>query len=839
MNSIKNSYNKVAFSEILPAVNKPSRYINREINSYHKQPHPEKVNFCLAFPDLYEVGFSHLGLKILYSILNKESDSTADRVYAPWVDFATKLKEKRIPLYSLENGIALHDFDVIGFTLQSELTYTNILMMLDLAKIPLRTIERNESHPLIIAGGLGAANPEPLAPFFDAFFIGEAEEGIIEIKNVLLSAKKEKFSREKTLKLLQELEGVYVPALYKKVAQTVMPITGNYPEKVKVRKYLDFEIGKTYTDQLVSWQQATHDRYIAEIMRGCSRGCRFCFAGFFYRPVRERKVEDIVDQLLKEVKQQGWEEAALLSLSSADYSCIKPLLIELYSELHQSETDLSLPSLRADSIDDNILKLMNSLKQNGITIAPEAGSQRLRNIINKDISEEQILELVKLAVANKWKILKLYFMIGLPWETDDDIAEIGVLIDRIMTISEKKLNVNITISPFIPKPHTPFQWAEMPSQEVLLNRIFQIKNRLNRYKRIKIKYHDVDSSFLECILNRGNREVGELIYQAYKNGACFDGWNECFDFSVWIKSADQLDIDLNQFRKGLTLDQELPWEHIDTGIDKEFLRSEYHKAQQGSITEDCRTSSCSECGICTQDIKPSYAVYYRNPELILNKPLRENKPGFKYRIKYSKTGLLRFVSHLDTLRMLHRLLRMTGLPIVYTQGYNIHPKIHFGPPLPVGVEGKNEVFDFELEKPLKNSDILQAFLKTPIKDWEWLNVYQPDLDELPKLDDYTYEKIKVSFHANELAYFTNKLTEYESKTNCYFSKERKGKIRELDLKELITGILITNNCLNIEKRIAGASVFDILLSVFSIDREDTGKYDIVRETIMTEKELKS
>ena len=836
----QSTISQVNFAEILPAITKPSRYINQELNSYHNYPSPDKINFCLAFPDVYEVGFSHLGLKILYSILNQETDATADRVYAPWVDFAAKLKEQQLPLFSLENGVALKNYDVVGFTLQSELTYTNILQMLDLAQIPLFAEERGEDDPLIIAGGLGAASPEPLAHFFDAFFIGEAEEGIIEIKDVFKKAKLAKLGRRETLEALQTLSGIYVPSLYKETEKGLVPREDKFPAKIKVRKYHAFKQGKTYTKQLVSWQQATHDRYVTEIMRGCSRGCRFCLAGFFYRPVREREVEDIVSQLLQEVKEQGWEEAALLSLSSADYTCIKPLLIELCSELFYSETDLSLPSLRVGSIDDNILKMMNSLQQNGITIAPEAGSQRLRNIINKDISEEQILELVRLAVSNKWKILKLYFMIGLPWETDEDIEEIGVLVDKIMSIAGHKLLVNITISPFVPKPHTPFQWAEMKSREVMLSRIYTLKNRLNRYKRIKIKYHDVDSSYLECLLNRGGREMGLLIHQAYLNGAVFDGWNEFFDFNNWVKGAATLQINLDKYRQDLDPGSPLPWEHIDTGIEKNFLLREYHQAQDGNITEDCRSGSCSDCGVCDQENRPSYALYHKHPELILNKPVRENKPGFKYRLFYTRKGLLRFISHLDMIRMLHRLLRMSGLPIVYTQGFNVHPKVQFGPPLPVGVEGFREIIDFELEKPLPNSVILQSFKKITLPNWDWQEVYQPDLDELPKLENYDQEVILLHFPESEAGYFTTKLAEYQSSSEWLFRKERKGKIREIDLKSMIKQIAIEKNILRIEKIIPGASIFDILSALFQIEREMTGKYQIVREKILAEqsKELR-
>jgi len=833
MTSTSKTYSPVAFHQVLPAVNKPSRYTNREINSRYKFPSQDKVNFCLAFPDLYEVGFSHLGLKILYSILNEESDATADRVYAPWLDFAIQLREKDIPLFSLENGVALKDYDIIGFTLQSELSYSNLLLMLDLARIPIIADERSENDPLIIAGGLCSANPEPLAIFIDLFFIGEAEEGIIEIKNMVKKGKDEGWSRKQTLENLQTIDGVYVPSLYKVTDSGIEPISDKFPSTIRVRKYSDFSKGKTYSNQLVSWQQATHDRYITEIMRGCSRGCRFCFAGFFYRPVRERSVQDITKQLLTEVRQSGWEEAALLSLSSADYTCIKPLLIEIYSQLAGHETELSLPSLRVDSLDDDILKLMNSLRQNGVTIAPEAGSQRLRDVINKDISEEQILELVKLATDNGWKILKLYFMIGLPGETEEDIEEIGTLIDKIVELSGNKLLINITISPFVPKPHTPFQWVEMLPRDLLLDRIYQIKRRLSRNKRIKIKYHDVDTSFLEAIICRGNRDTGKLIHQAYLNGAQFDGWNESFNLENWTKSAETLSMALEEQIREIDIDTKLPWDHINTGINKSFLISELENARNGIVIEDCRHGKCTACEVCNDDLQPVFSSYASTPTLVLEDTERKNVPGFPYRIRYAKKGLLRFVSHLDTLRMMHRLLRMSGLPIVYTQGYNKHPKIQFGPPLSVGIEGKNELLDIELDRPLKPVEVFKALNNTPIADWEWLEVSQPDLDELPKLENFICEKLTISYPEEKISEMKKNISGYFASSHWLFSKIRKGKTRNLDLKDLIYSMEIVDDHIQIVKKISGASIYDILTSVFKIAREDTGSYKIVRQKLLT------
>ena len=533
------NFQKINFSHLLPSVLKPARYINQELNSYNKGVSDDTVNFCLAFPDVYEVGFSHLGLKILYTILNKESDSFADRVYCPWPDFGELLKKENIPLFGIESSIALQDFDVIGFTLQSELTFTNILYMLDLAKIPLNSKDRTEDDPIILGGGPCAANPIPLSQFFDAFLIGDGEEAILEIKDCLKQNINK--SRKEKLAAWQKIEGMFVPSLHK------------HGTKIKARKFMDFDNpAKMHTDQIVPWVQPTHYRYVSEIMRGCSRGCRFCFAGYFYRPVRERDAQKLADNLIQEVNRYGWHEAALTSLSSSDYSCIKPLLQEIYNRMEKAS--LSLPSLRVDSIDDELTVLMNAMQQTGLTMAPEAGSQRLRNIINKNLTEAEILSSVDIALKNGWQLIKFYFMIGLPFETDEDIQAIIDLIYKIIKLSGKRLQINVTISPFVPKPLTPFQWAEMEDKDELLRQSRWIKNAFTKHKFIKIKYHEVDSSLLECVIGRGDEIVGELIFKAYQKGAFYDGWHEYFNFAKWQQAADEIGLKWEDYTKAISLD---------------------------------------------------------------------------------------------------------------------------------------------------------------------------------------------------------------------------------------------------------------------------------------------
>jgi len=584
-------YKRINIAHLLASVVKPARYINQELNSFNKEITKESVNFCLAFPDVYEVGFSHLGLKILYSILNKETDSVADRVYCPWPDFGKLLKEENLPLFGIESSIAIKNFDVVGFTLQSELTFTNILYMLESAQIPLNTKDRTESDPIILGGGPCAANPIPMSQFFDAFLIGDGEEAIIEIKDCLKQNKDK--SRKDKLVELQKIEGMFIPSLQK------------IGTKIKAQKFMDFDnVEKIHTNQIVPWVQPTHYRYVSEIMRGCSRGCRFCFAGYFYRPVRERDAQKLADNLVNEVSCYGWSEAALTSLSSSDYSCIKPLLQEIYNRIEKAS--LSLPSLRVDSIDDELTVLMNAMRQTGLTVAPEAGSQRLRNIINKNISEEEILSSVDIALKNGWQLIKFYFMIGLPWETDDDIQAIIDLIYKIIDLSGKRIQINITISPFVPKPFTPFQWAKMEDKDELIRKARWIKNSFTIHRFIKIKYHEVDSSLLECVIGRGDVKVGKLIFQAYKNGAFYDGWNEYFNFDHWQNAANDIGLNWEGYTKGISTESQLFWQDIDVGISHKFLKLEWQRAEKESTLTDCRDGICTGCGLCDDTIAPQY-----------------------------------------------------------------------------------------------------------------------------------------------------------------------------------------------------------------------------------------
>lgn len=598
------------FEKILPNVDKPARYIGMEYNMIKKDLSKMEVKFVFAFPDVYEVGMSHLGFQILYNLINEYNDYCCERVFAPWVDMEEEMKKHNIPLFTLENKEPIINFDFIGFTLQYEMSYTNILNMLHLGNIPILSKDRNIDDPFIIAGGPCTCNPEPLANIFDFFVIGEGEHVIIEILDLYKKWKKERKDRDDFLEKVSQIEGVYVPKFYDVTynddgtIKSFSPIDEKYPKVIKKRIMKDLN-NAYYPDKIiVPYIETVHDRIVLEIFRGCTRGCRFCQAGMLYRPVREKSVSRLLDLAERLVQTTGYDDISLSSLSSCDYSNLEQLVKLLIDKYKEDEVGISLPSLRLDSFSLNIIKEIQKVRKTGLTFAPEAGTQRLRNVINKGIEEDDLIRAASYAFNEGWSTIKLYFMIGLPTETSDDILGIKDLGYKVKDIffdvpkEKQKGNLKITVSAscFVPKPFTPFQWVGQNSIDEFYEKIDLLKNNI-KDRKIVFNYHDPRLSYLEAVLARGDRRVCDGIIRAWEKGCKFDGWTEQFDFDKWMESFQEVGIDGDFYAlRNREYDEILPWDFIDIGVSKEYLIKENEKALDGELTKDCRLG-CNDCGV--------------------------------------------------------------------------------------------------------------------------------------------------------------------------------------------------------------------------------------------------
>lgn len=604
--------------EILPAVNKPLRYIGSEYNAVKKNWEQSKIKMLFAFPDVYEVGMSHLGMKILYHLVNDRPHFLMERVFAPWTDMEKIMREKNIPLFGLESGRSMLEYDCIGFTLQYEMSYTNILNMLDLGGIPLLASIRDTSYPLIIGGGPCVSNPEPLADYFDLFVLGEAEEVLLLVLEKLAELKlkvSETFDKKSLLTELTSIKGVYVPAFYKPEydQEGKIKAVSNEEENIdlprNINKNVIQNLDEAYfpTKPIVPYVEIIHDRVMLEVMRGCSRGCRFCQAGMIYRPVRERTVDVLYDQADKLMTNTGYNELALTSLSTSDYTCIRELLSRLLEKYEEDKVSISLPSLRIDAFSVGLAREVQRVRRTGLTFAPEAGTQRLRDVINKGVTEENLMEVVRAAFEAGWTQIKLYFMIGLPTETSADLDGIIDLVYKVLQLGAKILRdrgikkqpkITVSISSFVPKAHTPFQWEDPERIEALLEKQIYLRGRI-KDRRIALNYHDARLSALEAVFARGGREIGEPLYKAWSKGCKFDAWSEHFDFEKWQEAFKESGLEI-EAASCLNKDKEsvFPWEHLNMGVSKEFLWRERGKAYRGETTTDCRNGGCTDCGAC-------------------------------------------------------------------------------------------------------------------------------------------------------------------------------------------------------------------------------------------------
>ncbi|MDA8169940.1 MAG: TIGR03960 family B12-binding radical SAM protein [Nitrospiraceae bacterium] len=676
---------------------KPSRYFDHEVNASPSGggEKDKPVRVALAFPDVYEVGMSHLGLKILYHVINGLPFASCERVFHPWTDFEAHLRESGAPLSSLESGTPLRGFDVLGFSLQYELSYTSVLNMLSLSKIPLKWQDRtDEKNPFVIAGGPSTVNPAPLAPFMDAFLIGDGEEAVPEMLGLLNKWKREGDGRRQGfLSELAKLEGFYIPSVH-----------DGGPHRVK-RRYIASLEDAPYPDRpVVPYMQVVHDRVNIEVSRGCTMGCRFCQAGMIYRPLRERSPERVIGLAERALKSTGHEEVSFTSLSAGDYSCLLPLIRGFNRKFLDNKYAVSLPSLRVKALNSEVLKEIKSVRKTGFTIAPEAATERLRRVINKDFTDEDFDRALEMLFSEGWLNIKLYYMIGLPTETDEDVEAIPAMAMKALKTAKRHtrrfVNINVGVSSFVPKPHTPFQWCGQAPMEELARKKDFLRAAL-RKKGMNLKDHDPRMSLLEAAFARGDERLSELLLAAHRLGARLDGWSEVFDFSIWQKAMEQTGMDASVYAlRTFAPGGPLPWGMIDPGVTEEYLIREYRKALEGVKTADCRTS-CTGCGLKCGPGGPagsSGAKKTQKEELsVQTGGTKKTLPEvLRVRMEFSKMSPLEGLSHRELMTAIARAARRAGLPLEYSKGFHPAPKIALGPPLGVGVKGLSEFMDMTL-----------------------------------------------------------------------------------------------------------------------------------------------
>jgi radical SAM family uncharacterized protein/radical SAM-linked protein len=791
----------------LLAVEKPARYMGDEMGSVRKDA--VNLRIALAFPDVYEVGMSHLGLRILYQILNNMDDIAAERVFAPWPDMERQMEAEGTRLATLETATPLMECQIVAFTLQYELSYTNIINMMRLAGIPLLANERDSSHPLLLAGGPCAYNPEPLAPFFDAVLLGDGEEAIREIAEAVLASRRAGEDRAALLERLAKIEGVYIPAFFTPRYNsdgTIAEITALKPDQSSIRRRFlrDLDSASYPTEPVVPFMKTVHDRVAIEIARGCTRGCRFCQAGYVYRPLRERSPATILELVEKTLHATGYDEVSLLSLSSGDYSCVSPLITHLMQRYAEERIAVSLPSLRVGTLTDDLITEIKKVRKTGFTLAPEAGSERLRRIINKGITESDLLETAFNVYRAGWRSIKLYFMIGLPGETPEDVEQISILARQVKDQAKRAGTtgeVGVSVGSFVPKAHTPFQWEPQISIDQIREFQYQLHGDLKK-RKLNFKWQDATLSFMEGVFARGDRRLAPVLIRAVEFGCRFDGWGDHFSLDRWMQAFRECDIQPEWYLRRRELDEVLPWQHLDCGVTRDFLLKERELALAEAATTDCRYGDCTACGVCDfVNIKNRTFRDAVLPPACQQPPANEGgENAVRIRLRFAKEGAMRYLSHLELLTVFTRAVSRGSVPILFSQGFHPHPRFSFATATSVGVESVAEYMDMFVAPGVPADEIMQRLNRALPRGLRILEAKQIEIKapSLSTLIDRT--RYRITLAEEWSARLAGLCSDFLGHDEYVIQRKKKGDVQSIDLRAEVTELTADASTMNLVSR---------------------------------------